>query len=224
MPKEARPIISFLENQKDWTHAFIKGITGTMNGVEILVAQSGIGKVAAAVCTAEVIRTYSPDLVLNIGVSGGLAEETKQGTIVLADRVGYHDVSCGEEIPWGQVQGFPQFFLPSKEVLEIILRENPQTEKGLVLCGDRFLSDPREHEFISKTFPEVFAIDMESAAIAQTAFLYKIPFAVIRGISDTPGRGDSYQQYLKFWREKELYSNCFEAIQKILHSITKLSQ
>ncbi len=220
MPKEEKPILSFLENPHKWENDFVKGTIGRLNKSEVLVALSGIGKVAASVTCSEIIRSFSPDIILNIGVSGGFGEDIQQGDIVLSEQVGYHDVSCGEDIPWGQVQGFPHFYEPHQAIIEKIKETNPHIKTGLVLCGDRFLSNPKEHLFIQKTFPNVKAVDMESAAIAQTAYIYQYPFLIIRIISDLPCIGNSYEQYKNFWKDRTLCTNSFKHIYHILETIT----
>lgn len=221
MPKEALLIESFLQEVETIQVAGLKALVGQHNGVKVVLALSGIGKVAAAVTTAEVIRTYAPDYIVNIGVSGGIHESVEQGDIIIAEQVCYHDVFCGTEVAWGQVQGFPLHYLSAQSLLEVFQKTSLLYHQGLVVCGDRFLTNPEEFEFIRTTFPQALSIDMESAAIAQTCYIYQTPFAIIRAISDTPGRGDSYQQYSCFWEDESLQRKVFQPILQLLNSITQ---
>lgn len=220
MPKEVAPLRTLITQEQVWQHRFIKASMGRLNSTELLIAQSGIGKVAAAVATSEVLQSFQPDVLLNVGVSGGLGANLQQGDIVLADRVCYHDVSCGKDVPWGQVQGFPLYYPMDSMLIAHLEQKNSALHKGLITCGDRFLSDPNEYQFIRSSFPETLAIDMESAAIAQTCYLYGQPMGIVRIISDTPGRGDSYQQYKDFWQRKELCQPSFEQIRQLIQSLT----
>ena len=70
---------------------------------------------------------------------------------------------------------------------------------GLVCSGDKFISTAEEISFICSRFPGVKAVDMESASIAQTCLIYGTPFAIIRIVSDTPGKGENIEQYKDFW-------------------------
>ncbi|MDO4721928.1 5'-methylthioadenosine/adenosylhomocysteine nucleosidase [Porphyromonas circumdentaria] len=219
MPKEALRIASFFQETEKIAEKGLTASVGYKEGVKIILALSGIGKVAAAITTAEVIRRYAPNGIINIGVSGGIHESTHQGDLVVANQVCYHDVFCGEEIAWGQVQGFPLYYPSSMTLLSQFKKTNIPYHTGLAVCGDRFLTDPEEFDFIRKTFPQALSIDMESAAVAQTCYVYHTPFAIIRAISDTPGRGDSYQQYTQFWEEEALQQKVFNPIQQLLNSI-----
>lgn len=221
MPKEERPIRAFIPSYQVIKRPGLSAVVGARGEMQVILATSGIGKVAAAITTAELIRTYAPDCIINIGVSGGIHESTQQGDIVIADRICYHDVSCGSDIPWGQVQGFPLYYPTSEELRSMMNSSKEQYLTGLVVCGDRFLTDPKEFQFIRHTFPEALAIDMESAAIAQTCYIYQTPLVTVRAISDTPGRGDSYRQYSEFWQQRELHTPTFDAIIRLLNQITQ---
>ena len=71
---------------------------------------------------------------------------------------------------------------------------------GLICTGDRFVEDAAELAAIKRHFPQGMAVDMESAAIAQTCFVYGVPFLSFRIVSDTPGaHDDNFAQYRDFW-------------------------
>ena len=67
------------------------------------------------------------------------------------------------------------------------------------LTGDQFITNRTELDTIKQRFPDGLAVDMESAAIAQTCYLYNVPFLSFRIISDTPGGEDHASQYADFW-------------------------
>ena len=62
-----------------------------INGKEVTLLQSGIGKVAAAIGTTTLLQLAKPDVVLNTGSAGGVAKGLKVGDIVISDETRYHD-------------------------------------------------------------------------------------------------------------------------------------
>lgn len=219
MPKEARELLPLFEDTP--RHAATplgfdvwRGLLTTDR--ELILLVSGIGKVSASLATAEAIRLFDPTLILNVGVSGTLHKAVEVGDIIVADRLCYHDVYCGEELPRGQVQGYPMYYSVDKERLVRLQQGEVPFLSGLVACGDRFMSESAEHAFIKHYFPEALALDMESAAIAQTAFVYHKQLLVIRLISDTPDRADGYAQYLQFWQECDRRKSFFGKVHRLI--------
>ena len=192
MPKEAKELLPLFSEppKKEVSPLGFEGWKGTTHkGQSLLLLTTGIGKVSAAVATAEAIRLFAPSLILNIGVSGTLSLSVERGDIVVASWVCYHDVYCGAEIPYGQVQGYPLRYPVETSLVEKFRGTGVPFHLGGVACGDRFLSSPAEFSFIKTNFPDALALDMESAAVAQTAYIHHLPMMVIRLISDTPDRG-----------------------------------
>ena len=68
--------------------------------------------------------------------------------------------------------------IPSQQILDI--SKSIQTDSdlmfGLICTGDKFVSTPAEIAFIRSYFPDVKAVDMESAAIAQVCMMTGTPF------------------------------------------------
>ena len=81
---------------------------GRLSENELIIGQCGIGKVCAAVGALELIKNYHPDVLINTGAAGGIGQNLQVKDIVVADKIGYYDVYCGEEE--GHLQGFPQYF------------------------------------------------------------------------------------------------------------------
>lgn len=218
MPKEARELLPLFENTPERIVTPLgfeawQGLTHEARSLVLVV--TGIGKVSAAVA----IRLFSPSLVLNVGVSGTLSQEVERGDIVVADRVCYHDVYCGTELAYGQVQGYPLYYLVETIYMEKLRATVVPFHIGGVACGDRFLSDPAEFIFIQEHFPEALALDMESAAVAQTSYIHQLPIMVIRLISDTPSRADGYAQYQQFWQDREYRKACFASVHKLIRAL-----
>lgn len=169
---------------------------GRLGNNNIWISKCGIGKVNSALRTLQFIRSLKPDMVLNSGVAGGAGVPV--GSIIVAEKVAYHDVWCGPGTDYGQADGIPLFMKPSSKIISIA--SNLKFPTGLVCSGDKFISTPEEIAFIRSKFPEVKAVDMESASVAQTCFICGIDFAIIRVVSDTPGEGENINQYKNFWQ------------------------
>lgn len=180
----------------------------------VSIFKSGIGKVAAAVTTAQIISEHRPDLIINSGVAGGLDSSLNIGDTVCAKAVCYHDVWCGEPNTYGQVQGFPLFYKSAENITALL---DAKIKKGLIISGDKFITDADELAHLKQKFPQALAVDMESAAIAQTAFILKTPFISLRLISDTPGVQHHQEQYDNFWRNAAETS--FNTLKTLLNSI-----
>lgn len=205
MESEHRQLAGRLEGEKECAEGPFKYVEGSLNGNEVILTQSGIGKVNAAIGAAELLRRYHPDCVVSTGVAGGIDTCLKVTDVVVSSRLVYHDVWCGDGNAYGQIQGMPLYFEASQSLLEHALSLNSMNLEsrihgGLICTGDQFVSDPAQLADIKRHFPDGLAVDMESAAIAQTCHLYQTPFLSFRIISDTPGaEEDNFQQYLDFW-------------------------
>lgn len=199
MEKELKLLLPLLENRQETVKNDVTFHIGTVNGNEVIAIQCGIGKVNAAMGALTLIDLFEPEIVINTGVAGGTGSDAGVLDVVIADRVAYHDFWClGEE--WGQVPGCPKFFNTVNFHL-LDDNENPRIKRGLIASGDLFVSKPSEVEFIRSVYPDVKAVDMESAAIAQVCHLKGVLFYCMRVISDTPGGADNISQYENFWED-----------------------
>lgn len=169
----------------------------------------------------EMIQRYTPDIIVNTGVAGGIDPLTQVMDIVVGENMVYHDVWCGEGNEYGQVQGLPARFVSDKELCKLALSvaHEGNVYGGLICSGDKFITDKEELTEIKKRFPEGMAVDMESCAIAQVCYMCGVPFLSYRIISDTPGVKDHYKQYLNFWEEAPKRS--FEMIKVLIKVLSE---
>lgn len=197
MGKELALILPLLSNATEVTRGGVTYHCGKIGDNEVAAMQCGIGKVNAAIGAVSLIDSFSPDLVINTGVAAGAGNEVAVMDIVIADRLVHHDFWCiGEE--WGRVPGCPRFFAARMPEIE----ESTGVKRGLIASGELFISSKDEIDAIRGHFPDVMAVDMESAAIAQVCALRDVPFMCMRVISDTPWCShDNSQQYEDFWEE-----------------------
>lgn len=192
--------------------------TGKAGANTVFVMECGIGKVNAAVGAAEMIRSLKPDAVISTGVAGGL-DNVGVTDVVVARETAYHDVWCGGDNAWGQVQGLPLRFPADKRLLAAAetLQTNETVRTGLICTGDKFVTSEEELATIKKTFDDALAVDMESAAIAHVCLLYHVPFLSLRVISDTPGAEAHWKQYENFW--EKLADRSFGVIKAFLDQL-----
>ena len=190
--------------------------TAEVYGKKILLIKSGMGKVNATVATEKAYRAGA-DLVINTGLAGGIDSALEQGDIVVAEKVCYHDVWCGEPNAKGQVQDLPLYYPAPEKIVKEIIRLNPSFKLGLTVTGDQFVTDGKILNEIKQNFPEAYAVDMESAAVAQTCYLHQLPYISVRIISDVVGKEGQMEQYNNFW--KNMPTQAADMLDKILKAI-----
>jgi adenosylhomocysteine nucleosidase len=190
----------------------------TLPNGTLTLLKSGIGKVNAALA-AQKACDNGAELIITTGLAGGIDDRLEQGDIVLAEQVCYHDVWCGEPNAVGQVQDLPLYFSAPKELIQKITSRMPKgyLTTGLTVTGDVFLTDKTKLTAIKQTFPSAFAVDMESAAIAQVCYLNQTPFLSLRIISDVVGKPKQEEEYNAFWHN--VPDKAAEMVRLVLESL-----
>ncbi len=190
-------ISNLVEQQKGGCTFF----TGQLNGVEVVLLQSGIGKVAASIGTTLLISDFQPDVVINTGSAGGFDSSLNLGDVIISTEVRHHDADVtafGYEI--GQMAGQPAAFTADKELIELAEKAltGQHAVRGLICTGDTFVCTPEAQTRIRRDFPSVIAVEMEASAIAQTCHQFKVPFVVVRAISDVADKESpmSFEEFL----------------------------
>lgn len=179
--------------------------SGELNGQQVVLVQSGIGKVAATVATVLLINNFNPTYVINTGSAGGFDPDLKVGDIAIGDELVHHDVDVTAfNYEFGQVPNMPARFTAEPKLVdatkELINEMTDITCKvGLIATGDSFMCDPERIEATRQQFPNMLAVEMEGAAIAQACYQMNTPFLVIRSLSDIAGQESpmSFDQYLE---------------------------
>ncbi|MFI3318641.1 MAG: 5'-methylthioadenosine/adenosylhomocysteine nucleosidase [Rikenellaceae bacterium] len=216
MSREAELIKNQMESISSESHAGMLFTCGSLAGREVVLAQSGIGKVCAAVGISEMISRYNPSHIINSGVAGGLSDTLRVMDIVAGSQTTYHDTWCGEGNAWGQVQGYPAKYEADEELLNIATTL-PGVKCGLICSGDRFITSAEELAPIKEAFAEVLAVDMESNAMAQVCYMYGVKFLSLRIISDIPGSENHNELYEDFWATAPEHT--FAAVKEIIKKI-----
>ncbi len=178
--------------------------TGQLNGADVVLLQSGIGKVAAAIGTTVLLSEFQPDLVLNTGSAGGFDSSLNVGDVVISTEVRYHDADVtafGYEM--GQMAQQPAAFLADEALMSVAENalakmEGTHAVRGLICTGDAFVCSDEKQTFIRTHFPSVIAVEMEACAIAQACHQFNVPFVVVRAISDVADKASpmSFDEFL----------------------------
>ncbi|WP_368487858.1 5'-methylthioadenosine/adenosylhomocysteine nucleosidase [Clostridium sp. BJN0013] len=199
MDEELKIILSELKLHKTELKANMEFNSGKLYGKDIVVVRSGIGKVNAAVCTQILIDDFKVDIIINVGIAGGVAENVYPGDIVIADSLVQHDVNAvafGYEI--GQIPRLDTYDFKCDERLVKKVKstcskmKNKNSFVGRIVTGDEFISSSEKVKYLYKKF-NALACEMEGGSIAQVAYLNNVPFVIIRSISDNANNGASME-------------------------------
>lgn len=186
MEEELRTLVENLDNASKITRHGYVFHTGSIGRHEVVLVQSGIGKVMSAMAVTLLVEVFSVDGIINTGSAGAVNHELKIGDVVVADKLAYHDVDVTAfGYAFGQIAQQPLYFESSKYFVSELKKaiENPVV--GLITSSDSFISSDGRIAEIKKHFPDVLAVEMEGASIAQAATALKKPFVIIRAMSDT---------------------------------------
>lgn len=177
---------------------------GKIGTADIVLAVCGIGKVFAAICAQTMIVKYAPDAVINTGVGGTLTKKLSVGDVAVSSAMVQHDMdtsALGD--PVGLISGINIVEIPADEALAekisaIVRGMGINTIKGTIATGDQFIGKQETKDRIVNTFGAI-ACEMEGAAIGQVCYVNKVPFAVIRAISDDADGGacEDYPTFAK---------------------------
>lgn len=165
-------------------------LEGFINETAVIVVRSGVGKVNAAMCAQMLISKFKVSHIINTGVAGALARKLEVLDIVVSKEVMYHDVDATN---WGYenctVPGMTRTFVADPTLLKIAmttckkLYPNKTIIQGLIASGDQFIGSNELKAKIKKLCnPD--CVEMEGAAIGHVASVNRVPFVVIRCMSD----------------------------------------
>ena len=165
---------------------------GTLQGKPVVVVRSGIGKVNAGLCTQILVDLFDVKKVINTGIAGSLDARIDIGDIVISTEAVQHDMdvsALGD--PVGTIPRLAESYFKADEALVKIAQEAAAESAedykvllGRVASGDQFIGTKEGKERIKK-YVQGDCAEMEGAAIAHACWLNRIPFVVIRAISDS---------------------------------------
>jgi adenosylhomocysteine nucleosidase len=203
MHAELRALLPLLEAPRTQHRGGRAFHTGRLDGHEVVLVLSGIGKVAAATTCALLLDAFDVPSLLFTGVAGGLGKGVRVGDVVLAGSLLQHDMDASPLFPRWQVPLTGVSHFPADAALTQVLAEacaqvlaqphaalsafgieQPRVHQGLVISGDRFVATAAESAQLREALPDALAVEMEGAAVAQVCADFARPFAVLRIVSD----------------------------------------
>lgn len=173
----------------------LKFYVGKLHNHNVIVVKSGVGKVNAALCTQYIIDKFNPDYIINTGIGGGIACGLAVGDLVVGTEFVQYDFDVSAI---GYAKGYmctgvnpdkPTKFYSDEKLVNAFIKAveasapNINVHKGVIATGDCFVSDMSKKKEIRDTF-NASAVEMEGGAIAQVAAVNKVPFVIVRAISD----------------------------------------
>lgn len=216
MDIEVSALIEKMNNPVQETVGGITFTKGTLCGKDVVISKCGIGKVFAAMCAQTMILKYAPKYIINSGVAGALSKELNILDAVIATKMVQHDMDTSPlGDPKGLISGINVVEIESdadvSSQLEKAANElKVRTARGIIASGDQFIADPDRKAEIVSLFGAI-ACEMEGASIAQVCYVNKVPFCVMRTISDGKGEAMDYQTFAVSAAKKSM-----EIIEKFL--------
>ena len=184
MEEEKDAIKNIMENIKESKIYELTFIEGTINDRECVLVESGVGKVNSSRTAQIMIDKYEIEYIINVGSAGSATDELRIGDIVIGKKIIQHDFDI---TAFGHNKGY------ISNIGEHII-----SDEQLVKKFEKIITEIKMKNKIKEKF-QADAIEMEAASIAQVCYLDKIPFIILRSISDTPNGKNkiTFEQYLE---------------------------
>ncbi|HZK20474.1 MAG TPA: 5'-methylthioadenosine/adenosylhomocysteine nucleosidase [Treponemataceae bacterium] len=191
MKVEISYLVSVMKNIKTQKIANLVFYIGNIKNTNVVIVQSGVGKVNAAMVATLLITIFKVTHLINTGVAGGLEKGLHLFDIIISKDVVHHDMDA---VAFGykhcEVPGLNTIAFPADKKLRTLAKEaflegqfNKKFVEGRVATGDVFVNSAKLKKEIRERC-NASCCEMEGAAVAQVAYLHKIPFVIIRAISD----------------------------------------
>ena len=209
MDIEVNGIISKMESTETKILGGISFTKGKIFGKNVVVSKCGIGKVFASMCAQTMILEYSPSCIINSGVAGTLTDTLNIFDAVIATSVVQHDMDTSPlGDPKGLISGINIVQISSDDDVSSALENaanelSVNTVRGIIASGDQFIASAERKKEIRDTFT-ASACEMEGAAIGQVCYVNKVPFAIMRTISDGKGEALDYMTFSVAAAEKSI--------------------
>ncbi len=191
MEVEVARLKAEMENVAVKEKAGMEFYQGSLCGCPAVIVRSGVGKVNAALCAQILVDDFGADRIVNTGIAGSLRAEINIGDVVISADTLQHDMDAtGFGYKLGEIPQRDCSIFPADNGLICLAREccgevNPDIAvfTGRVVSGDQFISGLEKKQWLAETFAG-YCTEMEGAAVAQAAYRNRVPFLIVRAISD----------------------------------------
>ena len=203
MSEELEILLKDIKLQEKESKAGMVFHRGKLWSQEVVAVVCGIGKVNAAVCAQVLISEYKATSIINVGVAGGIGKDIYPGDVVIGNSLVEHDMDTtafGD--PVGQIPRMEVFdFKADSALVETAKKacdgiKDIKSFVGRIATGDQFIADVDKIRWLSSEF-NALACEMEGGSIAHVCYLNRIPFVIIRSISDNANNG-AHMDFEKF--------------------------
>ena len=195
LPEEQAGLSLLLSYSERLTHAGRGFVKGFILDKPIILALSGIGKVAAATTATALIEHFGVQRIVFTGVAGGVGDGVQVGDVVVGTGYVQHDMDCSPLFARFEIPGYGKAVFAADETLAATLTVAAcaysaavagqfTIHSGLIASADRFVADVATQRALCADLPGLLCVDMESAAVAQVCHDFQRPFVAIRTISD----------------------------------------
>ncbi len=203
MHSEFQALANKVRDGKMATFGGIRGLGFPIPGGRAFAFEGRIGKVGTAFDLGVLSQCFDVGGIINTGVGGSLSETVKPLDVVIADKVAFHDVDMTAfGLPLGQMQGEPLWYEAGPEFLngarQLEARKNFTIKIGPIISGDKFVTKENLPKETIRQFGKPLVVDMESGAVAQVAKQLKVPFCIIRSVSDDTRKESNSETYAEF--------------------------
>ncbi len=216
---EVAPFLSMLNEASVTEKSLLKFYEGKIENMDVVTLFSGVCKVNAAIAVQILIDIYKCDIIINAGTAGGIDERLKILDTVVSTEVAYHDVN--EDVltdfhPW-----MSSVYFKADEQLVVLaekiankLKSNHKIFFGRMVTGEKFIEDEEREQI--KVIYEPLSVDMESAAVAHVCYVNKVPFIIVRTITDMANHSsvDNFE-----WNCKEASQLCADFVKMMLREL-----
>lgn len=206
MDLEVETLLNQMADKVAADHAGSMFYEGTLEKLPVVVVRCGVGKVNAALCAQILCDCYGVTHLVNTGIAGSLCSDLDIGDLVISQDAMYHDFDCANfGYPYGKVPGMDVISFPADDALLAYAFASAESvhpghvKIGRVASGDQFIAVQEKKDFIISV-TNALCTEMEGAAIAQTAYRNRLPFVIIRAISDK-ANDDAQMDYPTFERQ-----------------------
>ncbi len=215
--QEIANIMEEKENKKIYELDFVKG---RINNAEVVLVEAGIGKVNAARTTQILIDNFNIDAIINVGSAAAASDDLNIGDIIIGKELVQHDfdiTAFGHKKGYisnvgGSVKSDEALIEKFEEAMNNLENKDYKIKIGTIASGDIFCTEVAMKKKINSKF-NAEAIEMEGAAIAQVCYLDKIPFIIVRSISDNPNGNNNitFEEYLQLASKR-----CSEILKNVI--------